>query len=129
VPTAVCSTTVGDRRSNAILWYLADGTEFPTDPTSGPQGAAVAVLRAYSTAVDRGVRFLFDYSGQAEKLRRRIAANRLPNGLYRARTHMGAQLTGRTASVGERYTIAGHIALRVQPVADEGASTSRRTSR
>jgi glutathione S-transferase len=120
VPTLVLDDGRPLGESNAILWYLADGTDLvPTDPYERAQVLQWQFFEQYqhepSIAV---VRFLIAYSGQAEKHADRIK-EQTANG-YIALDAMERHLADRTYLVGERYTIADISLYAYTHVADEG---------
>jgi glutathione S-transferase len=120
VPTLV----LGDGRplgeSNAILWYLGDGTAFaPIDPYERAQVLQWQFFEQYqhepAIAV---VRFLIAYSGRADEHADLIAA-RTRDG-YVALDAMEGHLAGRAFLVGERYTLADISLYAYTHVAHEG---------
>jgi glutathione S-transferase len=120
VPTLVLDDGRPLGESNAIMWYLADGTDLvPTDPYERAQVLQWQFFEQYqhepSIAV---VRFLIAYSGQAEKHAERIK-EQTANG-YIALDAMERHLEGRAYLVGERYTLADISLYAYTHVADEG---------
>jgi glutathione S-transferase len=120
VPTLVLDDGRPLAESNAILWYLADGTDLV--PTDGYERAQVLQWQFFeqyqhepSIAV---VRFLIAFSGQAEKHADRIK-EQTTNG-YIALDAMERHLVGHTYLVGERYTIADISLYAYTHVAHEG---------
>jgi len=120
VPTLV----LGDGRplaeSNAILWYLGDGTEYvPVDPYERAQVLQWQFFEQYqhepSIAV---VRFLVCFSGEAEQYADRIR-EQTANG-YVALDAMERHLASRAFLVGERYTLADISLYAYTHVAPEG---------
>ena len=106
--------------SNAILWYLGDGTEYvPDDRYERAQVLQWQFFEQYqhepSIAV---VRFLVAYSGEAEKHAARIA-ERTAHG-YGVLEIMERHLEGRSFLVGECYTIADISLYAYTHVAPEG---------
>ena len=120
VPTLVLDDGRPLAESNAILWYLGDGTEYvPDDRYERAQVLQWQFFEQYqhepSIAV---VRFLIAYSGEAEKHAERIE-EQTANG-YVALDAMERHLAGRTFLVGERYTIADISLYAYTHVAHEG---------
>ncbi|RDI74737.1 Glutathione S-transferase [Gaiella occulta] len=120
VPTLVLDDGRPLAESNAILWYLGDGTRFvPEDRYERAQVLQWQFFEQYvhepSIAV---VRFLVAYSGEAEKHAQRIA-ERTAHG-YVALDAMEAHLTGRSFLVAERYTLADISLYAYTHVAHEG---------
>lgn len=120
VPTLVLDDGRPLAESNAILWYLGDGTRFvPEDRYERAQVLQWQFFEQYvhepSIAV---VRFLVAYSGEAERHRERIA-ERTAHG-YAALDAMEAHLGGRSFLVGERYTLADISLYAYTHVAHEG---------
>src|SRR3954447_6889011 len=120
VPTLVLDDGRPLAESNAILWYLADGTDLvPTDGYERSQVLQWQFFEQYqhepSIAV---VRFLIAFSGQAEKHADRIK-EQTTNG-YIALDAMERHLVGHTYLVGERYTIADISLYAYTHVAHEG---------
>jgi glutathione S-transferase len=120
VPTLVLDDGRPLAESNAILWYLADGTDLvPTDAYERAQVLQWQFFEQYqhepSIAV---VRFLIAFSGQAEKHADRIK-EQTTNG-YIALDAMERHLVGHTYLVGERYTIADISLYAYTHVAHEG---------
>jgi glutathione S-transferase len=120
IPTLVLDDGRVLAESNAILWYLADGT--PTVPDDRFERAQVLQWQFFeqydhepSIAV---VRFWLAYSGRpqafADRLEERTAAG------YRALDAMEGHLAGRSFVVGERYTIADISLYAYTHVAHEG---------
>ena len=120
VPTLVLDDGRPLAESNAILWYLGDGTEYvPDDRYERAQVLQWQFFEQYqhepSIAV---VRFLVAFSGEAEKHAERIR-EQTANG-YVALDAMERHLAGRTFLVGERYTIADISLYAYTHVAHEG---------
>jgi glutathione S-transferase len=120
VPTLV----LGDGRplgeSNAILWYLGEGTEYvPVDPYERAQVLQWQFFEQYqhepSIAV---VRFLVCFSGEAERHAGRIR-EQTANG-YVALDAMERHLAGRAFLVGETYGLADISLYAYTHVAPEG---------
>ena len=120
VPTLVLDDGRPLAESNAILWYLGDGTAFvPDDRYERAQVLQWQFFEQYqhepSIAV---VRFLVAYSGEAEKHAERIE-ERTAHG-YAVLGIMERHLEGRSFLVGERYTIADISLYAYTHVAPEG---------
>ena len=119
VPTLVLDDGRPLAESNAILWYLGDGTEYvPDDRYERAQVLQWQFFEQYqhepSIAV---VRFLIAYSGQAEQHADRIREQTAAG--YVALDAMERNLDGRAYLVGERYTIADISLYAYTHVADE----------
>ena len=120
VPTLVLDDGRPLAESNAILWYLGDGTAFvPDDRYERAQVLQWQFFEQYqhepSIAV---VRFLIAYSGEAEKHAERIR-EQTANG-YVALDAMERHLAGRAYLVGEQYSIADISLYAYTHVAPEG---------
>ena len=120
VPTLVLDDGRALPESNAILWYLGEGTEYvPADRFERAQVLQWQFFEQYqhepSIAV---VRFLIAFSGEAEKHADRIR-EQTANG-YVALDAMERHLAERTYLVGERYTIADISLYAYTHVAHEG---------
>jgi glutathione S-transferase len=120
VPTLVLDDGRPLAESNAILWYLGDGTEYvPSDRYERAQVLQWQFFEQYqhepSIAV---VRFLIAFSGEAEKHVQRIK-EQTANG-YVALAAMERHLAGRTFLVGERYSVADISLYAYTHVAHEG---------
>ncbi len=120
VPTLVLDDGRPLAESNAILWYLGDGTEFvPDDRYERAQVLQWQFFEQYqhepAIAV---VRFLLSYSGEPEKHAERIRVQ-TANG-YVALDAMERHLASRTFLVGERHTIADISLYAYTHVAHEG---------
>jgi glutathione S-transferase len=120
VPTLVLDDGRPLAESNAILWYLGDGTAFvPQDRYERAHVLQWQFFEQYqhepSIAV---VRFLLVFSGEAEKHAERIREQTV-NG-YIALDAMERHLVGHTYLVGERYTIADISLYAYTHVAHEG---------
>ncbi len=120
VPTLVLDDGRPLAESNAILWYLGDGTEYvPDDRYERAQVLQWQFFEQYqhepSIAV---VRFLVAFSGEAEKHVERIK-EQTANG-YIALDAMERHLVGRTFLVGERYSLADISLYAYTHVAHEG---------
>jgi len=120
VPTLVLDDGRPLGESNAILWYLGDGTAYvPDDPYERAQVLQWAFFEQYShepyIAV---VRFWRTYSGTPERF-----ADQVPErteGGYRALDAMERHLDGRAFLVGDRYSIADISLYAYTHVAHEG---------
>ena len=120
VPTLVLDDGRPLAESNAILWYLGDGTEHvPDDRYERAQVLQWQFFEQYqhepSIAV---VRFLIAFSGEAEKHTDRIR-EQTANG-YVALDAMERHLVDRTFLVGERYSVADISLYAYTHVAHEG---------
>jgi glutathione S-transferase len=120
VPTLVLDDGRPVAESNAILWYLGDGTEYvPDDRYERAQVLQWQFFEQYqhepSIAV---VRFLIGFSGEAEKHAERIR-EQTANG-YIALDAMERHLATRAFVVGERYTVADISLYAYTHVAHEG---------
>ena len=120
VPTLVLDDGRPLAESNAILWYLGDGTAYvPDDRYERAQVLQWQFFEQYqhepSIAV---VRFLIAYSGEAEKHAERIR-EQMANG-YVALDAMERHLAARTFLVGEQYSIADISLYAYTHVAPEG---------
>jgi glutathione S-transferase len=119
VPTLVVDDGRALGESNAILWYLGDGTRYvPDDRYERAQVLQWQFFEQYqhepSIAV---VRFLIRFSGEAEKHTDRIR-EQTANG-YVALDAMERHLGGRTYLVGERCSLADISLYAYTHVADE----------
>jgi glutathione S-transferase len=120
VPTLVLDDGRPLGESNAILWYLGDGTAYvPTDPYERAQVLQWQFFEQYShepyIAV---VRFWLTYSGTPERF-----ADRVPErtkGGYAALDALERQLAKRSFLVADRYTIADISLYAYTHVAHEG---------
>lgn len=120
VPTLVLDDGRPLAESNAILWYLGDGTEYvPDDRYERSQVLQWQFFEQYqhepSIAV---VRFLIAVARQAERHADRIR-EQTANG-YVALDAMERHLSDRTFLVGDRYTIADISLYAYTHVAGEG---------
>ena len=120
VPTLVLDDGRPLAESNAILWYLGDGT--PLVPEERYERAQVLQWQFFeqyqhepSIAV---VRFLIAYSGEADK-HTELIAERTAQG-YVALRAMERHLTGHAFLVGEAYTLADISLYAYTHVAHEG---------
>jgi glutathione S-transferase len=120
VPTLVLDDGRPLAESNAILWYLGDGTEFvPDDPYERAQVLQWCFFEQYShepyIAV---VRFWLAYSGTPERF-----ADQVPGkmkGGYTALDAMEQHLEGKAFLVADRYTVADMALFAYTHVAHEG---------
>jgi len=120
VPTLVLDDGRPLAESNAILWYLGEGTDYiPADSYERAKVLQWQFFEQYqhepSIAV---VRFLIAFSGEAERHADRIR-EQTANG-YVALDAMECHLAGRTFLVAERYTIADISLYAYTHVAHEG---------
>jgi glutathione S-transferase len=120
VPTVVLDDGRPLAESNAILWYLGDGTPYvPTDPYERAQTLQWMFFEQYShepyIAV---VRFWLRYSGTPERFADQVPAK--SKGGYAALDALERGLNGREFLVGERYSIADISLYAYTHVADEG---------
>jgi glutathione S-transferase len=120
VPTLVLDDGRPLAESNAILWYLGDGTQYvPDDPYERAQVLQWMFFEQYShepyIAV---VRFWLAYSGTPEKFADGIPARR--KGGYAALEAMERHLDSGTFLVSERYSIADISLYAYTHVAHEG---------
>jgi glutathione S-transferase len=120
VPTLVLDDGRPLGESNAILWYLGDGTPYvPDEPYERAQTLQWMFFEQYShepyIAV---VRFWLTYSGTPERFADEIPAR--TKGGYAALDAMERHLDGREFLVGERYSIADISLYAYTHVAHEG---------
>jgi glutathione S-transferase len=120
VPTLVLDDGRPLGESNAILWYLGEGTGFvPDDAYERAQALQWMFFEQYSHEPNIAVaRFWKLYSGQPEVFERQ--RERLLKGGYAALDAMEGRLDGRTFFVGERYSVADIALYAYTHVADEG---------
>ena len=120
VPTLVLDDGRGLPESNAILWYLGDGSEYvPTDRFERAQVLQWQFFEQYQHESAIAVaRFLLAYSGEAEKHAARIERE-IRNG-YAVLDIMERYLEDHTYFVGERYSIADITLFAYTHVAPEG---------
>jgi glutathione S-transferase len=106
--------------SNAILFYLSEGTEFlPKDHFLRSQVLQWLFFEQYSHEPFIATsRFWISILGKSEEYRDALAQKREPG--YAALTVMEKHLTSHTFFVGERYTIADISLFAYTHVADEG---------
>jgi glutathione S-transferase len=120
IPTLVLDDGRPLAESNAILWYLGDGTEYvPEDLYERAQALQWMFFEQYShepyIAV---VRFWLAYSGTPEKFADQVPARM--RGGYAALDAMEKHLADRPFLVGERYSIADISLYAYTHVAHEG---------
>jgi glutathione S-transferase len=120
VPTLVLDDGRPLAESNAILWYLGDGTRYvPTDPYERAQVLQWQFFEQYSHEPNIAVaRFLRTYSGRPELFERQ--RERLLAGGTAALEAMERHLDGRAFLVAERYSLADISLYAYTHVADEG---------
>jgi glutathione S-transferase len=120
VPTLVLDDGRPLAESNAIIWYLGDGTQYaPTDPYERAQVLQWQFFEQYQVEPSLAVvRFLIAFSGQAEKHAQKIE-EQTANG-YIALDAMERHLDGRDFLVGEKYTLADISLYAYAHVAPEG---------
>ena len=120
IPTLVLDDGRPLGESNAILWYLGDGTEFvPEDAYERAQTLQWMFFEQYSHEPYIAVaRFWLAYSGTPEKLASR--REDVMKGGYAALDAMERHLAERAFLVGERYTIADISLYAYTHVAHEG---------
>jgi len=120
VPTLVLDDGRPLAESNAILWYLGDGTEYvPADDYERAQVLQWMFFEQYSHEPYLAVvRFWLAYSGTPEQFVDRIPARK--KGGYAALDAMDRHLDGRSFLVAERYSIADISLYAYTHVAHEG---------
>ncbi len=120
VPTLVLDDGRPLAESNAIIWYLADGTQYaPTDPYERAQVLQWQFFEQYQVEPSLAVvRFLIAFSGHADKHAQKIE-EQTANG-YIALDAMERHLAGRDFLVGGRYTLADISLYAYTHVAPEG---------
>jgi len=120
VPTLVLDDGRPLGESNAILWYLGDGTPYvPTDPYERAQVLQWQFFEQYSHEPYLAVvRFWLAYSGTPEKFADQIPAKM--KGGHAALDAMEKHLTSKTFLVADRYTIADISLYAYTHVAHEG---------
>jgi glutathione S-transferase len=106
--------------SNAILWYVGDGTDYvPDDPYERAQVLQWLFFEQYSHEPNIAVaRFWLVYSGTPEQFTERLP-ERMRGG-YAALDAMERHLAERTFLVGDRYSIADIALYAYTHVAHEG---------
>jgi len=120
VPTLVLDDGRPLAESNAILWYLGDGTPYvPTDPYERAQVLQWCFFEQYSHEPNIAVaRFWLAYSGTPERFEAELPA-RMKGG-YVALDAMERHLGGREFFVGARYSLADISLYAYTHVAPEG---------
>ena len=120
VPTLVLDDGRPLGESNAILWYLGDGTEYvPTDPYERAQVLQWQFFEQYSHEPNIAVaRFWLAYSGTPERFQAELPS-RMKGG-YAALDATERHLSSRTFFVGERYSLADISLYAYTHVAHEG---------
>jgi glutathione S-transferase len=120
VPTLVLDDGRPLAESNAILWYLGDGTSYvPDDAYERAQVLQWQFFEQYSHEPYLAVvRFWLAYSGTPEKFADQIPAR--AKGGYAALDAMERHLDGRSFLVGDRYSIADISLYAYTHVAHEG---------
>ncbi len=120
VPTLVLDDGRPLAESNAILWYLADGSDYlPDDRYERAQVLQWQFFEQYQVEPSIAVvRFLVCFSGEAEKHADRIREQTA--NAYVALDAMERHLATRSFLVGERYTIADISLYAYTHVAHEG---------
>ncbi len=120
VPTLVLDDGRPLGESNAILWYLGDGTQYvPDDRYERAQVLQWQFFEQYSHEPFIAVaRFLRTYSGRPELFERQ--RERLLAGGTAALDAMEGHLAGRAFLVGERYSLADISLYAYTHVAAEG---------
>jgi glutathione S-transferase len=120
VPTLVLDDGRPLGESNAILWYLGDGTSYvATDPYERAQVLQWCFFEQYSHEPNIAVaRFWIAYSGTPERFEARLPA-RMQGG-YAALDAMEGHLESRSFFVGERYSLADISLYAYTHVAHEG---------
>jgi len=118
VPTLVLDDGRPLAESNAILWYLGDGTDYvPDDRYERAQVLQWQFFVQYDHEPNVAVaRFLCMYRPDTDP---ELLAERRRGG-YRALDAMERHLEGRTFLVGDRYTLADISLYAYTHVADEG---------
>ena len=120
VPTLVLDDGRPLAESNAILWYLGDGTQYaPTDPYERAQVLQWMFFEQYDHEPAIAVaRFWLGYSGKPEEFEPR-RAERTAAG-HRALAAMEGHLVGREYLVGDSLTLADIALYAYTHVAGEG---------
>ena len=120
VPTLVLDDGRPLGESNAILWYLGDGTRYvPTERFERAQVLQWQFFEQYDHEPHVAVaRFWVHYKKDGEVDKAALAARHA--GGYKALDAMEAHLKERTFLVGERYTLADISLYAYTHVADEG---------
>ena len=120
VPTLVLDDGRPLAESNAILWYLGDGTHYmPTDPYERAQVLQWQFFEQYSHEPNIAVaRFWLAYSGTPERFEAELPS-RMKGG-YAALDAMERHLSAHTFFVGERYSLADISLYAYTHVAHDG---------
>ena len=120
IPTLVLDDGRPLGESNAILWYLGDGTPYvPTDAYERAQVLQWCFFEQYSHEPNIAVaRFWLAYSGTPKQFTDRLPT-RMKGG-YAALDAMERHLDGREFLVGDRYSIADIALYAYTHVAHEG---------
>jgi glutathione S-transferase len=120
VPTLVLDDGRPLAESNAILWFLGDGTLYVSeDPYERAQALQWMFFEQYSHEPYLAVvRFWLAYSGTPERFADQLPAR--TKGGYQALDAMERHLDRRTFLVGERYSIADISLYAYTHVAHEG---------
>jgi glutathione S-transferase len=120
VPTLVLDDGRPLAESNAILWYLGDGTQYvPEDPYERAQVLQWQFFEQYSHEPYVAVaRFLKTYSGEPERFERQ--RERLLAGGHAALDAMERHLDGDEFLVGDDYSVADISLYAYTHVAHEG---------
>jgi glutathione S-transferase len=120
VPTLVLDDGRPLGESNAILWYLGDGTQYvPTDPYERAQVLQWQFFEQYSHEPHIAVaRFWLAYSGTPERFEAELPSRM--RGGYAALDAMERHLDGRAFIVGDRYSLADISLYAYTHVAHEG---------
>ena len=120
VPTLILDDGRPLAESNAILWYLSDGTQYvPDDRYTRAQVLQWCFFEQYQHEPNVAVaRFLLTYSGEPERFERE--RERLLTGGYVALDAMERHLDRRAFLVGNRYSIADIALYAYTHVAHEG---------
>ena len=120
VPTLVLDDGRPLAESNAIIWYLGDGTQYaPTDPYERAQVLQWQFFEQYQVEPSLAVvRFLIAFSGQADKHAQKIE-EQTANG-YIALDAMERHLDGPRLPRRRAVHARGHLALRLHPRGTRG---------
>ncbi len=120
VPTLVLDDGRPLGESNAILWYLGDGTQYvPGDAYERAQVLQWQFFEQYSHEPNIAVaRFWLAYSGTPERFEAELPS-RMKGG-YAALDAMERHLDGRAFMVGDRYSLADISLYAYTHVAHEG---------
>ena len=121
IPTLEIEPGVFLPESNAILFYLAEGTPFfPDRPARARPGAAVDVLRAVQPRAEHRHRALLAVARPAHARAPRAARPEARNSATPRSASWSSTWRGATFFVGERYSIADIALYAYTHVADEG---------